>query len=118
MTDDKDFYDESKFLDVELGDVVRLKEPYKKGYGKKVVLYRYGIVVEILQVTPRGKVRNVSLHLYTEDARIYLGPNQIPEFVDHYAGEYELYHRAKESGYTPLLPPLTDSNVPPHDEED
>jgi hypothetical protein len=90
------------FPDVELGDIVRLKEPYRKGCGKEVTLYRYGIVVEILHVTPRGKVRNVSCHLYSAEGRIYLGPNSIGEFVDFFAAEYELYHRAKDMGYTPL----------------
>ncbi len=98
-------YDED-FPDVALGDVVRLKEPYRKRVNKTDELYHYGIVVEILQVTARGKVRNVSLHLYTAEGKIYLGPNDIPQFVDHYAGEYELYHRARDMGYTPLLPPL------------
>ena len=94
-------YDED-FPAVELGGVVRLKELYRKGRGKKVIEYRYGIVVEILHVTPRGKVRNVSCHLYTAAGRIYLGPNSIPEFVDFFAAEYELYHRAKDMGYMPL----------------
>jgi hypothetical protein len=94
-------YDED-FPAVEVGDVVRLKDAYKKGRGKKVIEYRYGIVVEILHVTPGGKVRNVSCHLYTAGGRIYLGPNVIPEFVDFFAAEYELYHRAKDMGYMPL----------------
>jgi hypothetical protein len=106
------------FPAVELGDIVRLKAPYKTRVGGKEQLYRYGIVVEILQVTPRGKVRNVSLHLYTGDGRLYLGPNRIPEFVDHHAAEYELYHRAKDMGYVPLLPVLEEDRQPADDEEE
>ena len=104
---DERTYDED-FPAVELGDVVRLKEPYKTRVNRTEQVYRYGIVVEVLQKTHRGKVRNVSCHLYTAGGRIYLGPNDIPQFVDFYAAEYELYHRAQDMGYTPLLSPSVD----------
>jgi hypothetical protein len=94
---------DAEFPDVELGDIVRLKEPYRTRVAKTEQLYRYGIVVEILQVTPRGKVRNVSCHLYTGEGQIYLGPNSIPQYVDFYAKEYELFKRARDMGYTPLV---------------
>jgi hypothetical protein len=95
-------YDED-FPAVELGDIVRFKEAYRTRVNRSEQLYRYGIVVELLQVTPRGKVRNVSCHLYTAEGQIYLGPNAIPQYVDFYASEYLLYKRAKDMGYVPLV---------------
>jgi hypothetical protein len=74
---------DADFPEVALGDIVRFKAPYRTRVGNATQEYRYGIVVEILQVTPRGKVRNVSAHLYTRDGRIYVGPNQIPELCGH-----------------------------------
>jgi hypothetical protein len=65
--------------DVQLGDIVRFGEPYRTRVRRTEQLYRFGIVVEILQVTPRGKVRNVSCHVYTADGHLYLGPNAIPQ---------------------------------------
>jgi hypothetical protein len=94
---------DKEFPDVELGDIVRFHEPYTKRANKTDEEYRYGIVVEILQITPRGKVRNVSCHLYSADGKIYLGPNDIPQYVDFYAKEYVLYKRAKDMGYIPLV---------------
>jgi len=94
---------DADFPDVELGDTVRSKEPYRTRVRRTEQLYRYGIVVEILQVTPHGKVRNVSCHLYTAEGQIYLGPNAIPQYVDFHAAEYELYKRAKDMGYIPLV---------------
>jgi hypothetical protein len=94
---------DADFPDVALGDIVRFKEPYRTRAGNATQEYRYGIVVEILQVTPAGKVRNISAHLYTGDGRIYLGPNHVPEYVDFFAAEYELYKRATDMGYTPLV---------------
>jgi hypothetical protein len=43
--------------------------------------------------------------LYDPERReIFLGPNGVPEFVDHHCSEFELYKRATDQGYTPLVP--------------
>jgi hypothetical protein len=55
-------------------------------------------------VLPDGRTRNVSLYLYDpERAEIYLGPNGVTEFVDCHCSEFELYKRADEQGYAPLV---------------
>jgi hypothetical protein len=62
------------FPDVEIGDIVRLKEPqvepmYK--YAPKHWVYVYGIVVDIIRRRADGRVENVSLILFTEDGEIH-----------------------------------------------
>ncbi|MBI3468290.1 MAG: hypothetical protein HY000_35245 [Planctomycetes bacterium] len=94
---------------VELGDIVRLKKPYHPviGTDRQRGSFRFGIVAEILTVLPDGRTRNVSLYLYDPERReIFLGPNAIAEFVDFHCSEFELYKRASQQGYIPLVPPL------------
>ena len=91
---------------VELADVVRLYQPYDpvRGMDKQRGPFGFGIVAEILQVLPDGRTRNVSLYLYDPGRKeIFLGPNGIPEFVDCHCSEFELYKRATDMGYTPLV---------------
>ena len=92
---------------VELGDIVRLRKPYQpvRGSDRQSGPFGFGIVAEILTVLPDGRTRNVSLYLYDPDRReIFLGPNGIAEFVDFHCAEFELYKRATEQGYIPLVP--------------
>lgn len=100
---------------VALGDIVRLKKPYAVGsklYGQQGAVFTHGIVAEILDRMPDGRPRSVSLYLYSPRTRqIYLGPNDIPEFVDQTHTEYTLHKRATEMGYLP-----TDPNAPPDDD--
>jgi hypothetical protein len=99
---------EKPLAQVGLADIVRLKVPYQphrefSSPGSRGS-YQFGIVAEILTVLPDGRVRNVSLYLYDPDSRtIYLGPNNVPEFVDFHTSELELYKRAAEQGYMPLV---------------
>jgi hypothetical protein len=98
---------ERPLAQVELGDIVRLRKPYEPGRGflGQKGPFGFGIVAEILTVLPDGRTRNVSLYLYDpERQEIFLGPNSIPEFVDFHTGELELYKRASEQGYVPLVP--------------
>ncbi len=91
---------------VELGDIVRLKKPYQPviGTDRQPGPFGFGIVAEIIHVLPDGRTRNVSLYLYDPERReIFLGPNGICEFVDFHCSELELYKRATEQGYIPLL---------------
>jgi hypothetical protein len=91
---------------VKPADIVRLYKPYEpvRGMDKQRGPFRFGIVAEILQLLPDGRVRNVSLYLYDPVRKeIFLGPNSIPEFVDCHCSEFELYKRATDMGYTPLV---------------
>jgi len=89
---------------VELADIVRLREPYMPRGERQRGPFPLGIVAEILTILPDGRMRNVSLYLYDpERKQIFLGPNGIPEFVDFHCSEIELYKRATEQGYETLL---------------
>jgi hypothetical protein len=91
---------------VALGDIVRLRKPYSPALrtSDHTGPFTFGIVAEILTVLLDGTTRNVSLYLYDPDQRtIYLGPNGIPEFVDFHTSEIELFKRAAEPGYSPLV---------------
>ena len=91
---------------VSLGDIVRLKQPYEpvRGTDRQAGPFGYGIVAEILTVLPDGRVRNVSLYLYDPGRReLFMGPHDVPEFVDCHGSEYMLYKRAADMGYTPLV---------------
>ena len=89
---------------VELADIVRLRKPYGLQIDRQKGPFRFGIVAEILTVLPDGRTRNVSLYLYDPERKeIFLGPNSIPEFVDFHCSEIELYKRATDMGYIPLV---------------
>ncbi len=93
---------------VALGDIVRLYKPYcpVRGLDRQRGPFGFGIVAELLTVLPGGQTRNVSLYLYDPERReIFLGPNGVPEFVDHHCSEFELYKRAEDMGYSPLVGP-------------
>jgi len=93
-----------KLAQVELADIVRLKKPYGLKIDRQKGPFGFGIVAEILTVLPDGRTRNVSLYLYDPERKeIFLGPNGIPEFVDFHCSEIELYKRATEMGYSPLV---------------
>jgi hypothetical protein len=99
---------ERPLAQVELGDVVLLKKPYnpsRRAGDRQVGPFPLGIVAEIIHVLPDGRTRNVSLYLYDPLRReMFLGPNAIPEYVDYHCSEFELYKRASEQGYIPLVP--------------
>ncbi len=91
---------------LEVGDIVRLEKPYMPAFGmgdKQQGPFGFGIVAEILTVLPDGRTRSVSCYLYDPARRkIFMGPNNIPEYVDFHTSELELYKRATDSGYTSL----------------
>ena len=98
--------DDPPLAQVSLGDIVRLYKPYLpvRGMDRQRGPFGFGIVAEILQLLPDGRTRNVSLYLYDPERReIFMGPNGIPEFVDHHCSEIVLYKRADEQGYIPLV---------------
>src|SRR5205814_1983328 len=90
---------------VELADIVRLKKPYQPTWGdRQRGPFGFGIVAEILHVLPDGRIRNVSLYLYDPERKeLFLGPNNIPEYVDCHCSEFVLHKRAKDDGYQPLV---------------
>src|SRR5262249_26316220 len=89
---------------VELADIVRLRKAYGLKIDRQKGPFGFGIVAEILTVLPDGRTRNVSLYLYDPERKeIFLGPNGIPEFVDFHCSEIELYKRATDMGYCPLV---------------
>lgn len=80
-------------------------------YGQEGIAFTHGIVAEILACLPDGRTRNVSLYLNSPESRhIYLGPNDIAEFVDFHASEFTLYKRATEMGYLPTDPDTSPPN--------
>lgn len=92
---------------VALADIVRLHAPYQpvRGQDRQHGPFGFGIVAELLNVLPNGQVRNASMYLYDPVRReLFMGPNGIPEFVDCHGSEFELYKRAEDQGYTPLVP--------------
>ncbi len=93
---------------VALADIVRLRQAYRpcRGLDRQRGPFGFGIVAELLTVLPDGRVRSASLYLYDPARReLFLGPNGIPEFVDCHGSEFELYKRAEDMGYTPVVPP-------------
>jgi hypothetical protein len=101
---------------VALADIVRLRVPYRPvcGLDRQRGPFGFGIVAEILTMLPDGRVRNASLYLYDPARKeILLGPNGVPEFVDCHGSEFELYKRAEDMGYTPLVPSPYFTDEPP-----
>jgi hypothetical protein len=99
---------EKPLAQVALGDIVRLYKPYcpVPSLDRQRGPFGFGIVAELLTALPGGQTRNVSLYLYDPARReIFLGPNGVPEFVDHHGSEFELYKRAEDMGYCPLVGP-------------
>ena len=92
-----------------LGNIVRLKEPYRPCLGADLhgnvprTEYQYGVIVEHIGGDFRGDPR-VSLHLYSADGRIFMEPNHIPEYVDFCVSELDLWKRVEELGYQPIMP--------------
>jgi hypothetical protein len=83
---------------VELGDIVRLKEPFVEKIGRQKVSFTFGIVAEIVATLPDGRTRNVCLYLYDPERKeIAFEPNGVPESVDFHCSEIELYRRATDS---------------------
>jgi hypothetical protein len=92
---------------VTLADIVRLRDPYQpvRGQDRQRGPFGFGIVAELLTVRPDGSVQRASLYLYDPARReLFMGPNGIPEFVDCHGSEFELYKRADDMGYTPVVP--------------
>lgn len=92
---------ESRATELQPGDLVRLKEPFRGRYG-------YGIVVLILSHAGGrrdGHPRNVSLHLFDDQGQLYIEPCHIarglmvPCYVGFHVSELIWYRRAAESGY-------------------
>lgn len=80
-----------------LGNLVVLKKPYR-GDGRE---YRYGVIVEHVGWNAFGKPM-VSLHLYSEDGRMYMIPETvIPTYVDFCATELTLLAIARQSRVFP-----------------
>lgn len=46
----------------------------------------------------------VSLHVYDDEGRLFMGRNSIPQYVDFSASEFQIWKMAVESGYDPLQP--------------
>ncbi|MBI4321882.1 MAG: hypothetical protein HY675_25590 [Chloroflexi bacterium] len=62
--------------------------------------FKYGIIVEHVSRNSGG-TPIVSLHLYDDEGRLFMGPNLIPEYVDFTCDEFTLYKVATELGYLP-----------------
>lgn len=73
-----------------LGNIVKLKTPY-------LHRYEFGIIVEQVGYAIGGP--QVSLHLYTSEGNLYMGPNNIPSYVDFVASEFVLWKIARKLGY-------------------
>lgn len=91
---------------LELGDLVRLKDPFDPS--AKCIKYTHGIVVEILQYfnVDRRDIHipsRVSLHLYNPQTHdIYLdehSPYRSPMFVDWHVRQLVLVQKATDSTY-------------------
>jgi hypothetical protein len=72
-----------------LGNIVKLNEPYPIGTeefehsGSRRKLYAtYGIIAEQVSWAASGNPI-VSLYLYSDKGQMYMGPNNIPTFVDY-----------------------------------
>jgi hypothetical protein len=83
-----------------LGNIVRLKEPYRPD-GKRGREYVFGIIVEQQGSNAFGHLM-VSLHVYDRDGNLYPGCNGIPTYLDCAADELLLYKVASETGYAVL----------------
>lgn len=90
--------------ELSLGNVVKLKQPYRVGHGQQVREFVFGVIAEHVGHNAWGHPV-VSLYLYDADGRLFLGPNSIPEFVDFPAAEFVLWKVAAEPGYAVVNPP-------------
>ena len=59
---------------------------------------RWGIIVEHIGRNWRGTPK-VSLYLYDDEGRLFMGPNNIPQYVDFCADEFEVWKVAVDIGY-------------------
>ncbi len=98
--------------ELSLGNVVRLKKPYR--VGRKAREYGYGIIAEHVGHNAAGHPV-VSLYLCDRGGQLLMGPNRIPEFVDYPAPELFLWKLAAEDGYLVLQPPHGHDLYPPCD---
>jgi hypothetical protein len=90
------------------GDIVRLKKPFVEKIDRQKVPFPFGIVAEIVAVLPDGRPRNVGLYLYDPGRKeILLGPYGTPAVLDYHCSEIELYKRATDDSYPPLIQPTT-----------
>lgn len=87
-----------------LGDVVRLKQPYRpKGWSEQKPIdwkgFEFGIVAEF------GSDEKISLFLYDAEGQLFLTPTLaqqalvIPTYVEFDVGELVRYEIVSESGY-------------------
>jgi hypothetical protein len=81
-----------------LGNVVKLKKPYRVREGGRAGDFAYGIIAEHVGRNAAGHPL-VALFLYEADGRLLLGPHGIPQFEDCCASEFVLWKVAAESGY-------------------
>ncbi len=65
--------------------------------------FKWGIVVEHIDRNWRGEPK-VSLHLYDDEGRLFMGPNNIPMYVDFVGSEFQVWKRATDIGYAPEQP--------------
>lgn len=89
---------------LELGDLVRLKEPYD--HANEYIEYTHGIIVEIdgyFGGDLSGVPRKVSLHLYNPQTRdVYLDSSDrhgSPVFVDQHIRQLNLVQKASDETY-------------------
>ena len=86
-------------LEISIGDIVKLKEPYLADETKEP--YQFGIVIEKLS-------ESVSLHLFNNKGKLYIYPYyrrkgiMIPTYVDFNVSELSLYKKASHPGYHAL----------------
>ena len=105
-----------------LGSIVKLKEPRMTGlnpwhrwedYGKcccgfefdsysnallvhlREKAFKWGIIIKHKNRTWRGRPR-VNLLLYNDEGRLFMGRNNVPEYVDFAAGEFQVVRTAAE----------------------
>jgi hypothetical protein len=70
-------------------------QPHLKDNG-----FKWGIIVEHVGRNWFGAPK-VSLHLYDDEGRLFMGPNNIPQYVDFCADEFKVWKAATELGYVP-----------------
>ena len=108
-----------------IGDIVRLKEPYRPEEWVLLKLadwkgFEFGIVVEIVSYQfsvkresygNQQQPRNVGLHLYDAMGQLMIFPQWlekdlfIPSYVDFHLSELTLYRIASQDGYETVTDP-------------
>lgn len=87
----------TKNINIKVGDIVRLNQPYEVNDPGFQIEMTHGIVHQILNRNLSGEPHKLALYLYGEDmgvSSLYILPDMIPQAVDFLASEVTLIFKS------------------------